>query len=333
MAGSKNNKKNKRILTAAVLIAVAAVLFIILIIVNNAAEQNRNSSTTTAPDTSPIMLAEDDPATITAVSYEYNGANLKFEFSSVAYKWYYKPDNNFPLEQIALQSMASVISSIAADRLVEDTRDNFASYGLDTPFMKITAQFKPEKEDAYTRTYNIGDLNTFNNTYYFNIEGTDQVYTIVSGLVDYFAFDLLSLSVTDTIPVFTDGQVYTMKGIIFDGTEIIDDNIITDDVVMANIVKNLTFISLSDKITYINPDDDENLAIYGLGSAAKTVTVNYDEAQNITNEDGSMSSSVLIDKTFVCGFGDVTTDGRTFFTVGSSGIVYLIDVSYDDLRA
>ena len=289
------------IILLAVLTAIAVLYFIIT---QNAGNDTPPSMTI---ETAPIMIAEDDPATIIELKYSYAGEELAFEFSNIAYKWYYKADNKFPLEQTYLQTMASVISNMAVNRVVEETRVNFAQYGLNDPYMTVSATFQPEKESPYTRIYHVGDLNTFNNTYYFNAEGTDTVYSIASAFTPYFEYRLIDLAIVDIIPLFTAANI-EVKSCDVDG------NVITDADMFANIVKAFSGLTLGQPVAYESAETSVN------------VVINYIENVTVSNEDGSISSTVPAERTFQCGFGTENDNGGIYFTVNDSGLLYLVSI-------
>lgn len=294
----------KRFTVLIILIAVLALSLIVYFVTSQTA--NRNTTPPMTIDTSPIMIAEDDPSTIVGLAYEYNGQTLEFEFSDIAYKWYYVTERNFPLEQTYLQTMASVISSMAVNRVVEETRDNFAQYGLNEPYLTISATFKPEKEDAYRREYHVGNFNEFNDTYYFNVEGTDIVYTIAGAFTPYFEYELLDLAIGDVMPLFN------TAGFEIDSCEV-DGEVITDAEMLKGIANAFAKLILDRPIAFESIETFTNIVI------------EYTESVSVTNEDGSITTSVPVPRTFTCQFGKINENGKTYFTVNDSGLVYLIN--------
>lgn len=303
----------KRSAMLLILIAVLAAVIILYAIISNISKENNTPVITI--DTSPIILAEDNPADIISLSYTYGGETYEFEFSTVAYKWYYKPDNNFPLDQTYLQYMASAISSMAANRLLEETRDNFAQYGLDKPYMTLKAVFKPEKKDEYTRIYNIGDLNTFNDNYYFNVGGTDTVYTIVSGLTAFFEYKLLDLAIVDKIPSFT-SNVYSIKEII------INDISVTDAETLKTLAGKCAVLQLGKPVAYIGVSPTSNE--YGFNEGSSAIIINYTEEVKVQNEEDTISSSVHKNVTLRLTFGK-ENNGITYCMANGNGLVYEVD--------
>lgn len=294
----------KRSAVLIILVAILAVIILAYFIVSQNVSDNTSPSITI--ETSPIMIAEDDAGTIISLEYTYDGETLAFEYSYVAYKWYYTDDHSFPLEQTYVQTMASVVSSMAANRVVEETKDNFVQYGLDDPYMTVSATFQPDGEELYTRVYYVGDLNSFNNTYYFNVEGTDIVYSIASTFTPYFEYSLVDLAVYDTIPTFN-VSTYNIKSVDVNG------DVITDEEILNNISSAFAEIKLGDPVSYSTIETSVN------------VVIEYTENITVTNEEGSVSSSVPIDHTFTCRFGEGTEDGTTYLTVNDSGLVYIIN--------
>ena len=296
----------KRSTVLIILIAVMAVIIAAYFIISSMTDKNIAPPMTI--ETDPFKIVDEKPATIKALTFTHDGETLEFEFSDIAYKWYYKYDNKFPVEQSILQTMATVVSTIPAVRVIEETRDNFAQYGLDKPFMTVSATFQPEKESPHTWGYNVGNFNEFNSTYYFNIDGTDTVYAVTGAFVPFFDYGLLDLAVADTIPPFTTAT-FNIVSVDIDGA------VITDVAALADVAAAFTKIVPGKPVMY---EYDEELIILN------NVVVDYTEAVSVANEDGSISTSVNAEKKFICRFGHDIDDGKTYMTINDSGLGYLV---------
>ena len=290
----------KRSTVLLVLIVVFAVVLLAYVLIS----QIPASTNYIPPKETQFLIADDDPRTVVELEYNLNGHPLPFEFNEIAYKWYYKIDREFPLDQTILQYMASAISKIMVERLVEKSRDNFAEYGLDKPFLTITVTFKPEKAEAYTKTYNIGNLNAYNNQYYFNVGGTDTVYMIMSGLIPYFEYEILDLAVRDTIPNFN-LEAFTIKSCELNGVEIEDT---------VSFGRSLSSVTLNAPIDY-------GRMSYYQPNLEYRFNVKYTEKLNVTNTDGSMASSVNIDREFSFDINVIDTQ----IMIYPSALIYQID--------
>ena len=92
--------------------------------------------------------------------------------------------------------MATALSSVSADRLVEESAADFAKYGLDEPHAYVYVKYA----DGTDMKMHFGDLNTFTGTRYMNIDGTKKVYLVSTSLLSNFRYKLNDLLVHDTIP-------------------------------------------------------------------------------------------------------------------------------------
>jgi len=275
---------------------------------------------TEAPPPAPagdMMIADDDPSKIKEIKYTLNGEMIALRFDDILYKWQYTEDPSFPVKFELPASMASAISKIKANRLVEETKENFAEYGLDNPYLDITAIF----EDA-ERNYKIGDYNKMLDGYYFNIGGTDKVYIIPTGLNPFFEYSLLDLADVDIPPVL-DEDKYNSIEMTF-AAELIDSEktaeLVTafSDIVRGGLAT----------VGYISPGStaEASMTAYGFDRGA-TVDIACKEAQTVENADNSgqtssYTSTVHVDKTASFTVGVV--DGSGYFTCGS-GLVYSAD--------
>ncbi|NLZ37715.1 MAG: DUF4340 domain-containing protein [Clostridiales bacterium] len=264
-----------------------------------------------------MMIADDDPSKIKEIKYTLNGETIALKFDDILYKWQYRDEPSFPVKFEIPASMASAISKIKANRLVEETKENFAEYGLDNPYLDITAIF----EDA-ERNYKIGDYNKMLDGYYFNIGGTDKVYIIPTGLNPFFEYSLLDLAEVDIPPVL-DEDIYDSIEMTF-AAEVLDGEKTGElETAFSNIVRGGLAV-----VGYISPGDspEASLAVYGFDRGA-TVDIAYKEAQTVENTDNtgktsSYTSTVHIDKTASFTVGTVEESG--YFTCGS-GLVYAAD--------
>lgn len=302
----------KRSAVMLILVGVVALLAVGYLVVSSL-----DTGEEPAPVEETLMLADYKAGDITAVSFTRRGAHkIELEYSDSTGKWYLKSDRKFPLEQTFPGYMATAISSIPASRVVEEPAVNTADYGLDKPYLTVTAVYG---ENSYT--YKFGDVNSFNGDYYFMIEGKDVVYTIPSGLTAYFDYALLDMAAADTIPSLTaDGC--TLKSV---ERAAKDGKTVKLDEKTSETVK-----SMISELKPGKPVDyafgDAELTEYGFkGESALTLNVNYTLAEAVTNTDNSISSTVHVDKSLTLAFG--TVGKSVYCMINSSGLVY--EVSAD----
>ena len=174
MAKKRKNKSLPLIILVVLLIGLI-VGYSVLSSANDrreAEEANKNEA-----ENNTVIIADYDYTTATKLSYsapDADGITL-LQNSGV---WSYAEDANFPLNQTIAAQMASAISSIGIKTTV--TEGEAADYGLDTPSHTIEISYS----DGTSHTYKIGNYNSFNDGYYFSMDG--KLYMIASGLLDYF---------------------------------------------------------------------------------------------------------------------------------------------------
>lgn len=295
-----NKAQKKRIITLCVLlgaVAVLAVVYVAFVPKNGGAS---TAETTGSADTS-VYVAQDDASTITAISYTWQGQTVDLVYSSDRGKWRWADDASFPLKYDFPASMATAISTILCDRFVEESSEHFADFGLDEPYLSITATY-----GDVSHTYNIGDYNKFSSNYYFNVGGTDNVYMVAPGLLPYFEYTLIDMAEPDELPVLSDTALYTIKTVSAGGAELDAD---TAGQVAAAVGK----ISIRG-ITAV--------AFKTGGEGESSFDIAYTESTTVTNEDSSLSSTVHVDKTLSLA---VWTEGDTGYVRLPSGLVYTAD--------
>ena len=99
-----------------------------------------------------------------------------------------KDETAFPVNQTTLDSAASAIEKVEADRVLEDVED-LTEYGLDSPSNTVTV----DTADGTTKL-NIGDENTSTNQYYISKDDDDStVYVVAADTVSPFMDSRLRL--------------------------------------------------------------------------------------------------------------------------------------------
>lgn len=192
---AKKKKKNTVIVLLGVLI-VACGAYVGVLKYNEAQE----GKGTEEEDTSiPIIAMED----VVAVSYDNETAALSFVKQEDT--WINTEQEDFPLMQNRINSIANAMKNMSANRKLDDT-DDLSQYGLDDVTKTVTA----EDADGNTKTLKIGDVNEYTGDYYAMVEGDDSVYTISEGIVNYTDYTLDDLLQLDTVISVTSAQANTV---------------------------------------------------------------------------------------------------------------------------
>lgn len=301
------SKKTKRLAILLGILVVLAAVYGVILVANQRQAKKEAEEADIAENG--FLVKEMDVDKITGFSYQHphdeEFSDQTYVFTKQGKKWYYKDDKDFPVNQTVLDTKLEDISKVYAKRLLEETDENFAAYGLDHPALIVSVTDGKE-----TVTYNIGNYNEATADYYMNVEGTDKVYTVDATLWVAFGMELYDMVQMDKFPEIqldhitrmqiknadqeldfsfevtgsnTDSQTGKVTNT---GTWYIQDA--EGKRVKANqnrttaLASSLVDLSYVQEVAYDCPDD--KLADYGLADPNVTVTIDY------TVEEVDMSS-------------------------------------------
>jgi len=103
-------------------------------------------------------------------------ADLTIDLNRQNNKWTITQPKPLPADQDAVSGMVSTLSSLNADKTVEDKAADLHPYGLDMPTLDVTIA----KKDGKTVELLIGDPTLDNAGYYAKLAGDPRVFTIAS---------------------------------------------------------------------------------------------------------------------------------------------------------
>lgn len=310
---SSTAKKNSRIRN---MIIAAAVIVVLIGAYLGVSALNKPAAAAPAKQQGDMMIAEFDASKIKEIRYTWKGETIDMTFNDVLYKWQLASDKNYPISFEIAGSMASAISQIKANRVVEESREHFADYGLDKPYLDITAVY----EEGQAR-YLMGDYNSMLNGYYFNIDGSDTVYLIPAGLNPFFEYGLLDLAQKDTMPSLTDSSISELR-VTVSQTQLDDESV-------SVVAEALTRIASSGLTTVGYLNDESQVRLFGFDHGY-TMDLAYKEAQTLENTDASgetnsYTSTVHVDKTAEYTVAVPDGDENAAYLTCGSGLVYAVD--------
>lgn len=265
-----------------------------------------------------IVVADDDPAGMTSLSYGKKGED-RISFVRSGNTWMLDGDEHFPLDTELVESMAAAVSSISALRTVDEGVP--ADYGLDDPAYLIETAYS----DGTHHTYGIGDYNAFGGGYYFSADGS--ISMISDSLLKSIGYTLEDLAELDTIPSYewTSEDVVSSVTVQLNGEE----TCITDKDTILQITRAINqLVKLNDCVDYY-ADAEEKDSLYGRRDAV-TATVAYKEPVKSTAADGT-STAAYMDKTYTIWFGNQSGDGTCYGGPDASDLVYALDESAKSL--
>lgn len=298
-------KKQRRLLLILLLLLLAAGIGYFLLLRYNAGKEEEE---TEEADSSISIYPEDfDSSAISSISYHYDGSPLSFSLQEDGETWQYDDNTGFPLNQSSLTGMSSQLQSLTASRKVKDTLDHLADYGLDKPENQVTAT----DGDGTEFTIYFGNTNESADVTYIYTSADTNIYTIDSGVEDYFSHPLLDMIVADELPlpdstaVFQDITIQRGQNRLYflydkDGDLSLDylnrcswfadidgERFAMDDTAVSDLTSALSNLDTSGCAAY--GISQEEMSVYGLDQPTAVITVNYTRTETVEDEDGDES--------------------------------------------
>ena len=308
MSNTAQRKKKKKYGKLVGLAALIAVILSLLIIYRVLIGQETPPADTGSTDTDVTMIVNRKPSEITSLTYSRGETEYTFTCHTATGVWSYAADTAFPLNQTPVSTMASAVAAIGVYReLGEDT----GVYGFAEPVLTFSVTYA----DGAALSYAVGDLNSATGYRYLKDVDAGLVYTIAPTLLDYFSYTLEDMLLFDTLPTYIEPDYITSVTLHADGEE----KAITDEAGVTALYELFTTLAPSEYADW-SADEDE-MAAFGIGSL--TMTIDYKRTAAVADESSATSSS-RVPASYTVRFGDTTEDGKVYYTLGKSDIVYLI---------
>lgn len=343
-------KKSTKLVSAVVVLAVLGGVYVGLNTYVSKEEKTKSSSEEESK-TEVFSVKTDD---IKSLEFIVDKKEVTFEKKDDS--WVKKDETAFPVNQTTLDSAASAIKKVEADRVLEDVED-LTEYGLDSPSNTVTV----DTADGTTKL-NIGDENTSTNQYYISKDDDDStVYVVAADTVSPFMNSLYDYAQGEDFPTIdsstvkkvqvsedkdsyvleenSDGATWDVSG---DGSS---DKESADTTAAGNVTSGLGSFAFDQFVNY----NAEDLSEYGLDKPYATITVDYQEevkndstdstesgendstasesnseSSDTTDTDSSSedadSKTTTVDKQLVIYVGDEAGDGSRYVTVDNKQI-------------
>ena len=348
-------KKSTKLVSAVVVLAVLGGVYVGLNTYVSKEEQTESSSEE-ENKTEVFSVKTDD---IKSLEFIVDKKETTFEKKDDS--WVKKDETDFPVNQTTLDSAASAIETVEADRVLKNV-DNLTEYGLDSPSNTITV----DTSDGTTK-FNIGDENTSTNQYYITKDDDDNtVYVVAASTVTPFMdslydyaqgedFPTIDSSTVKKVQVSEDKDSYVLEensdGATWDvSSDGSSDKETADTTAAGNVTSGLGNFAFDQFVDY----NAEDLSKYGLDKPYATITVDYQEEvedMEDTSSDSSESDSTAsesdsedtktttVDKQLVIYVGDeagdgsryVTVDNKQIYTMSTDTLSAVIDKTSSDL--
>ena len=261
-------------------------------------QEQKESEEESEESTSVFTASADD---IKSLDFMVDDTETTFEKKDDS--WVKKDDTDFPVNQSTLDSAASSVTSVESDRVLEDV-DDLAEYGLDSPAntIKIVTKSEDEDGDDTTTTLYVGDENSSTSQYYVRKDDDEKtVYLVDSSCVEPFTKtlydyaqmeDFPAISSTDTITkISVDGDnFYELKKDADTSVWSVSANREEDKADSATVS---SLVSSFGSMAYDSMADYkcEDKSKYGLDKPYSTITVDYQEEAETSDDNAETSDS------------------------------------------
>ena len=282
-------KKSTKLVSAVVVLAVLGGVYMGLN--TYVSKEEKTESSEEKSKTKVFSVKTDD---IKSLEFIVDKKDVTFEKKDDS--WVKKDETAFPVNQTTLDSAASAIETVEADRVLEDVED-LTEYGLDSPSNTVTV----DTADGTTKL-NIGDENTSTNQYYISKDDDDStVYVVAADTVSPFMDSLYDYAQGEDFPTIdsstvkkvqvsedkdsyvleenSDGATWDVSG---DGSS---DKESADTTAAGNVTSGLGSFAFDQFVNY----NAEDLSQYGLDKPYATITVDYQEEVKNDSTDSTES--------------------------------------------
>ena len=281
----KKKKKGKGLLFAVLILIVLLVLYFVIDLQQKKADQEAETEET-EESSLPVSVTDDEIAKVTV-----KNGDVTMTYTKSDDTWTYEEDHDFPLDESAVDTKMSKLTSLTVDRVLESPED-LSEYGLDEPKQEVTVL----KTDGTAFTLYIGNQNSSNNDFYVKVDDGADVYTMPASSVNVFDMQPYDVAKADTFPTLESTNIRNIKVEKEDGTvEFSSDETGTSWTVKdqdgneekagttaaSDLTTAVSSLSYKDFVDYKGDD----LARYGLDKPAETVTVVTEETEAETEEE------------------------------------------------
>ena len=281
----KKKKKGKGLLFAVLILIVLLVLYFVIDLQQKKADQEAETEET-EESSLPVSVTDDEIAKVTV-----KNGDVTMTYTKSDDTWTYEEDHDFPLDESAVDTKMSKLTSLTVDRVLESPED-LSEYGLDEPKQEVTVL----KTDGTAFTLYIGNQNSSNNDFYVKVDDGADVYTMPASSVNVFDMQPYDVAKADTFPTLESTNIRNIKVEKEDGTvEFASDETATSWTVKdqdgneekagttaaSDLTTAVSSLSYKKFIDYKGDD----LAQYGLDKPTETVTIVTEETEAETEEE------------------------------------------------
>ena len=329
------NKTVKMILAVAVLAVCCGAYAGVKTYVSH--QEQKESEAESEENTSVFTASADD---IKSLDFMVDDTETTFEKKDDS--WVKKDDTDFPVNQSTLDSAASSVTSVESDRVLEDV-DDLAEYGLDSPAntIKIVTKSEDEDGDDTTTTLYVGDENSSTSQYYVRKDDEKKVYLVDSSCVEPFTKTLYDYAQMEDFPAISSTDTITKISVDGDSSYELKKDADTsvwsvsangeedkaDSATVSSLVSSFGSMAYNSMADYKCEDKSK----YGLDKPYSTITVDYQEEAETSDDNAETSDSEtpdsaetteMVDKQLTILVGNEADDSNRYVMVNDSNEVY-----------
>ena len=330
------NKTVKMILAVAVLAVCCGAYAGVKTYVSH--QEQKESEAESEENTSVFTASADD---IKSLDFMVDDTETTFEKKDDS--WVKKDDTDFPVNQSTLDSAASSVTSVESDRVLEDV-DNLAEYSLDSPanIIKIVTKSEDEDGDDTTATLYVGDENSSTSQYYVRKDDDEKtVYLVDSSCVEPFTKTLYDYAQMEDFPAISSTDTITKISVDGDSSYELKKDADTsvwsvsangeedkaDSATVSSLVSSFGSMAYNSMADYKCEDKSK----YGLDKPYSTITVDYQEEAETSDDNAETSDSEtpdsaetteMVDKQLTILVGNEADDSNRYVMVNDSNEVY-----------
>lgn len=329
------NKTVKMILAVAVLAVCCGAYAGVKTYVSH--QEQKESEAESEENTSVFTASADD---IKSLDFMVDDTETTFEKKDDS--WVKKDDTDFPVNQSTLDSAASSVTSVESDRVLEDVYD-LAEYGLDSPAntIKIVTKSEDEDGDDTTTTLYVGDENSSTSQYYVRKDDEKTVYLVDSSCVEPFTKTLYDYAQMEDFPAISSTDTITKISVDGDNSYELKKDADTsvwsvsangeedkaDSATVSSLVSSFGSMAYNSMADYKCEDKSK----YGLDKPYSTITVDYQEEAETSDDNAETSDSEtpdsaetteMVDKQLTILVGNEADDSNRYVMVNDSNEVY-----------
>ena len=329
------NKTVKMILAVAVLAVCCGAYAGVKTYVSH--QEQKESEAESEENTSVFTASADE---IKSLDFMVDDTETTFEKKDDS--WVKKDDTDFPVNQSTLDSAASSVTSVESDRVLEDV-DDLAEYGLDSPAntIKIVTKSEDEDGDDTTTTLYVGDENSSTSQYYVRKDDEKTVYLVDSSCVEPFTKTLYDYAQMEDFPAISSTDTITKISVDGDNSYELKKDADTsvwsvsangeedkaDSATVSSLVSSFGSMAYNSMADYKCEDKSK----YGLDKPYSTITVDYQEEAETSDDNAETSDSEtpdsaetteMVDKQLTILVGNEADDSNRYVMVNDSNEVY-----------